>query len=103
MSMAETGPKSVPLVPPKSALPSNDDALNVPASATGVSGILTGTDVNIPLTPVADAGTFNASSFDGSADFGGTSGTDFGPVSAMDMQSVTLTSAADLAAYSGAG
>src|SRR5205823_6608320 len=42
-----------------------------------VSGTITvtGTDVNVPLTPVADAGTFNATSFDGSADFGGTSGT----------------------------
>jgi hypothetical protein len=40
------------------------------------------------------AGTFNATSFDGTLDFGGTSGTDFGPQTASGSQSETLTGSA---------
>ncbi|WP_020465971.1 choice-of-anchor E domain-containing protein [Singulisphaera acidiphila] len=47
--------------------------------------------------------TFPASAYDGVPDFGGTSGKDFGNVSADDTKSVTLTTPGDLAAYTGTG
>ncbi|WP_074315337.1 choice-of-anchor E domain-containing protein [Singulisphaera sp. GP187] len=47
--------------------------------------------------------TFPASAYDGQADFGGTSGKDFGAVTASDSKTVTLTTPGDLAAYTGTG
>lgn len=46
---------------------------------------------------------FPASAFDGTQDYAGTSGKDFGEVSADDSKTVTLTSPGDLAAFVGTG
>lgn len=54
------------------------------------------------VIPVANA-MFNASAFDGSIDFGGTSGATFSNLNQMDQTSVTLTAPADLAPWIGGG
>ena len=46
---------------------------------------------------------FNASPFDGSIDFGGTSGFDTGTLSGMDMNSNSIELPADLSGYIGNG
>lgn len=74
------------------------------ATAT-VSGTLTLTGPGIPtglmLTPMANAGTFNATAYDGTMDFGGTSGHNFGTQTARDSGSLRLTDPAVLALYTG--
>jgi protocatechuate 3,4-dioxygenase beta subunit len=47
--------------------------------------------------------TFSAGPFDGSIDFGGTSGNNFGPKTAQGTKSVTLSTASDLAPFVGTG
>jgi protocatechuate 3,4-dioxygenase beta subunit len=63
-------------------------------SAPGVSGLVTNLS--------ADQ-TFSASAFDGTIDFGGTSGHTFAPQTVNGSNSTTLTAATDLAQYIGTG
>jgi len=79
------------------------------ATPTTINGRVEGTLVsqipgvpNLALHPTS-ALTFSASAFDGAADFAGTSGNDFGAVSADDTKAVTLTAPADLASFIGTG
>ncbi len=70
-----------------------------------VSGTLTLSAANVPavVTSSSASKTFSATAYDGISDFGGTSGTDFGPQTATGSNSVTLTTAADLALFLGTG
>ena len=64
-------------------------AINVPTGA-------------IPVTIPSVTETFNASPFDGTLDYAGTSGKDFAPItSSSAAQTMVLTSPADLAAFTG--
>jgi uncharacterized repeat protein (TIGR01451 family) len=77
-----------------------------PVTITGtVSGTLnlSGLDFNTLVTTSASSRTFHASSWDGVNDFGGTSGRDFGNLSVPGSRTITLTSAAALADYTGSG
>jgi uncharacterized repeat protein (TIGR01451 family) len=69
-----------------------------------VSGdmILTGPGFTSDLNLSQNAGTFNATSYDGILDFGGTSGFSFNPKAATGNKSITLTGS-QLAAFIGAG
>ena len=71
------------------------------ATATGQFA-LTGPGVNVLAPITLNDGTFNAGPFDGVIDFAGTSGHDFGTQTQSISQTVSLTSAADLAPYVGA-
>ena len=79
-----------------------------PSSPSSISGTvggsleLTGPGVDSLLNMSQNAGSFNASAYDGTLDFGGTSGTDFSPKTASGTQTVTLTGA-DMAPYIGTG
>jgi protocatechuate 3,4-dioxygenase beta subunit len=64
---------------------------------------LTGIGLSGFTTNLSADKSFNASAFDGTIDFGGTSGHDFGPQTASGSKSITLTDATDLAAYTGTG
>ncbi len=55
------------------------------------------------VTLPVNSATFNATAFDGVVDFGGTSGNDFGTVSAMNNNAFTTSSAFDKALFSQAG
>jgi protocatechuate 3,4-dioxygenase beta subunit len=71
-----------------------------------VSGVLTLTGPGVASLVTNSTGnsqTFSASAFDGVVDFGGTSGHDFGVQTANGSNTLTLTSASDLAAYIGTG
>ncbi|MFL5243558.1 MAG: choice-of-anchor E domain-containing protein [Gemmataceae bacterium] len=70
-----------------------------------VSGTLslTGCGISSLVTSTSSSQTFSAGAFDGNIDFGGASGHDFGNKTATGSKTVTLTSAADLAAFSGTG
>ncbi|WP_406694763.1 choice-of-anchor E domain-containing protein [Singulisphaera sp. Ch08] len=57
---------------------------------------------DLTLRPTSTV-TFPAAAYDGLSDFGGTSGKDFGEVSANESKTVTLTTPSDLAAYTGTG
>ncbi len=75
------------------------------SSITGtVSGSLelTGPGVDSSLTMTKNAGGFVASKFDGSLDYSGTSGTDFGAKTATGSQTIDLTGAA-MSPYIGTG
>lgn len=71
-----------------------------PTSPSQISGTVSGTltlsggGVNIPLNFSDNAGTYNASTYDGTIDFGGASGNSFAPRTASDVKSVTLSGAA---------
>jgi hypothetical protein len=71
-----------------------NDSGSLTLSGPGVAGLVTNTST---------AKTFQATAFDGVIDFGGTSGHDFGPQTANGSNSITLTDAASLAAYTGNG
>jgi protocatechuate 3,4-dioxygenase beta subunit len=64
---------------------------------------LTGPAVSGLVTNISTSQSFNATAYDGTLDFGGTSGHDFGPQSAPGSQTITLTSASDLALFLGTG
>ncbi len=70
-----------------------------------VSGTLTLSAANLPTVVTNNAAnkTFNAGAFDGTIDFAGSSGTDFGAQTASGSNSVTLTAATDLARFQGTG
>lgn len=70
-----------------------------------VAGTVTLSGPGVPglVTNLSADQTFAASAFDGTVDFGGTSGHDFGPKSATGSNSVTLTAPSDLAAFIGTG
>ncbi len=77
-----------------------------PATVVGtVDGTLTssGPGVGDLVLRPKTTQSFNASAFDGVADFAGTSGKDFGSVPATDTKAVTLTAPGDLAAFIGTG
>ena len=59
--------------------------------------------VGIVAAQIDESRTFNASAFDGILDFAGTSGIDFGSIRVNNTETATLTSASDLAAYTGTG
>jgi uncharacterized repeat protein (TIGR01451 family) len=63
---------------------------------------LNGPGVDIPLNLSQNAGTFNASQYDGTLDYAGSSGTDFGAKVASGTNSITLTGAA-MAPFIGSG
>jgi hypothetical protein len=76
-----------------------------PTTISGtVSGVLslTGTGFQLDTNLANNAGTFNATVFDGSLDFSGSSGKDFGPKTASGSKSITLTGDA-MQAYIGTG
>jgi hypothetical protein len=80
---------------------------SAPATITGtVAGdlALTGPG-SISLDTVANSvnESFQAGAFDGQIDFAGASGNDFGPKSTTGSKSISLTDAADLAAFTGTG
>jgi hypothetical protein len=70
-----------------------------------VSGDLTLSGPSVPGLDVFDSAdqTFDASAFDGTIDFEGTSGKTFGPLTINGSNSTTLTSSVDLAKYTGTG
>lgn len=77
-----------------------------PAVITGtVAGDLnvTGPDFNQTFATTSQNQTFDASAYDGTLDFGGTSGKNFGNVTVPGSSAFTMTSAGELAAYSGTG
>jgi hypothetical protein len=82
----------------------NVDAAAATITAT-VSGSLTlsGAGFTALVTNGSSSKTFNAGPFDGSIDFGGTSGHDFGPQTATGSMTFTITSASALANYIGTG
>ena len=82
----------------------NVDAASATITAT-VSGSLTlsGAGFNALVTNGSSSKTFNAGPFDGSIDFGGTSGHDFGPQTATGSTTFTITSPSALANYIGTG
>ncbi len=59
--------------------------------------------VGIVAAQIDQSRTFNATAYDGITDFAGTSGTDFGSIVENNTEMATLTSAGDLAAYTGTG
>ena len=59
--------------------------------------------VGIVAAQIDESRTFNATAFDGILDFAGTSGVDFGSIRVDNTETATLTSASDLAAYTGTG
>jgi uncharacterized repeat protein (TIGR01451 family) len=63
---------------------------------------LSGPGISGPLTLLQNAGTFNASAYDGTLDFGGTSGITFAPQSANGSAQITLTGS-QLTAFEGTG
>jgi uncharacterized repeat protein (TIGR01451 family) len=63
---------------------------------------LAGPGVNLVTSPERNTGSFDASAFDGTLDFAGSSGTDFGPRTASASRSVQLSGAA-LAPFLGTG
>jgi protocatechuate 3,4-dioxygenase beta subunit len=64
---------------------------------------LTGAGLTGLVASSSTSKTFNATAFDGTIDFAGTSGTDFGNQTTNASTSLTLTDAASLAAYTGTG
>jgi hypothetical protein len=77
-----------------------------PATVIGtVSGTLslTGAGLNSLVTSTSSSQTFSAAAFDGDIDFAGASGHDFGDKTATGSKTITLTSASDLAAFTGTG
>lgn len=83
------------------------ESLDATSSTIGttVSGTiqLTGPGSVAMENKLANTRTFSAGAYDGTIDFGGASGHDFGPITVEDTGSKTLTSAADLALFTGAG
>ena len=59
--------------------------------------------VGIVAAEIDESRTFNATAYDGVLDFAGTSGIDFGSIVVNNTEMATLTSANDLAAYTGTG
>jgi protocatechuate 3,4-dioxygenase beta subunit len=74
----------------------------ITATMTGAI-MLTGPDIPGLTNPINQSQSFNASAFDGVIDFGGTSGHNFGPQTVQGSNSITLSDAASLAAYTGTG
>lgn len=72
--------------------------LNLSATVSAALGATT----LVTVIPTANQ-VFNASAFDGTLDFGGTSGATYDPLSGSETDSVTLTDAGDLAAFLGNG
>src|SRR5262249_20409435 len=64
---------------------------------------LSGPGVSSLVTSLSADQTFNASAFDGTIDFGGTSGKTFAPQTINGSNSTTITAASDLAKYIGTG
>lgn len=54
-------------------------------------------------TTASSSQSFNASAYDGTIDFGGTSGFSSGPLSSSSSNAITLTSASDLSLFTGTG
>ena len=75
---------------------------NIVATVSGTL-TLTGNGVAGLVANSAANETFSASAFDGTIDFGGTSGHDFGNNNASGTNSITLSDPASLAAYTGVG
>lgn len=77
-----------------------------PATITGtVAGTLSvsALDFNLLITTSSTNQTFNASAFDGTLDYAGTSGKDFGSVTVPGSNAASLSSAQALADYTGTG
>jgi hypothetical protein len=64
---------------------------------------LTGPGLSVAINPQANAGTFTASTFDGTLDYAGPSGHDFGAQTATGSDERMLTAPSDLAPYVGKG
>jgi hypothetical protein len=79
---------------------------STPQTVTGtVSGTLTlsGPGVSSLVTSTSHSETFSAAAYDGTPDYGGKSGHDFGPQTASGSKTITLTAASLLAQYTGSG
>lgn len=72
------------------------------AIAAEVSGSVTlsARGVELAAAPLSSAGTFDAGAYDGVTDFAGTSGHDFGSVTATDSATTTVSDAVSLGAWS---
>jgi hypothetical protein len=70
--------------------------LSAIVTATGLNGL------SVLVLPAAN-GVFNATAYDGTTDFGGTSGATFNNLSNADTNSTSSNSAGNLAAYTGVG
>src|SRR5262249_61470237 len=64
---------------------------------------LSGPGLSSLVTSASASQTFAAAAFDGSRDYSGTSGHDFGPQSTPGSQPATLTAASDLTLFTGTG
>ena len=79
-----------------------DEPVLITANINGTLS-LNSPGVGIVAAQINESRTFNASAFDGKLDFAGTSGIDFGSIRVNNTETATLTSASDLAAYTGTG
>jgi hypothetical protein len=80
----------------------DSEAGTINASVAGTI-TLNGATANPMQVQASTSTSFDAGAFDNSIDFGGASGEDTGIKTASNTQTVTLTSAADLARYTGTG
>jgi uncharacterized repeat protein (TIGR01451 family) len=80
---------------------STSSASHITATVSGTLD-LTGAGLNVVVTPSEEAGVFDATRFDGIDDKGGTSGRTFGPATATNSATITLTGAA-MAPFIGTG
>jgi hypothetical protein len=77
-------------------------AATITANASGVVSVSgPGLNLSVPLTVID--GSFDAATYDGTTDFGGTSGHDFGPKTASGTKTASIGDAATLAAFTGTG
>ena len=79
------------------------DTATVTATTGGTLTIDAPGGKQLVAVPSSQAGTFDAAPFDGTADYAGPSGHDFGSSDATDSATTTITDAAALAAYQGTG
>ena len=83
---------------------SHSSPATITATVSGELGLASG-GVGLSATLSSPAGTFAASTYDGTLDFAGTRGTDFGPKSATGSKATTFSTQAgnDLSAFVGTG
>jgi uncharacterized protein (DUF2141 family) len=81
---------------------SSDSTSHLTGNVSGTLNLVA-PGVNDNLTINGAAGSFDAAKYDGTTDFGGTSGTSFGQKTANGSNTINVTDAASLAAYTGTG
>jgi hypothetical protein len=81
----------------------DNESATISATVSGTLTLAAPAGRSLATTPSVNAGSFDAAPFDGSSDFAGPSGHDFGAHTASDANSVTISSGAALAEYTGTG